>query len=154
MKIKKVNFNNKKKTIEIETRKGVLSLPFSKLDLVPLKKDKIKDAYVDPELGNQAITYVLESGKEDSVHLDVFLDYNKDPDYLRVLFLFRLTIEAQKALRESRLSKNEICRRLGTSPSQLSRLLDQTNQKKSVDKMLTLLAVLGLSVKPTFEQVA
>ena len=34
------------------------------------------------------------------------------------------------------------------------RLLDQTNNKKSVDKMLELLAVLGVNVKPDFEEVA
>ncbi len=37
-------------------------------------------------------------------------------------------------------------RRLGTSASQLYRLLDPTNYKKSVDQMLALLLVLGCDV--------
>jgi hypothetical protein len=154
MKINKVSLNNRKKTICIETKKGALELPFAKLDISPTEKNKIKEIFVDPELGKEAVTYFLESGVENSIHLDAFLEYNKDPDYLRMLFLYELTVKAQKAIRKTKLSKNEICRRLGTSASQLARLLDQANQKKSVDKMLELLAVLGINVKPEFEDVA
>ena len=154
MKINKVSLNNRKKTICVETRKGMFEYPFAKLDIRPTAKNKIREIFVDPELGREAVTYFLESGKENSVHLDAFLEYNKDPDYLRMLFLYALSVEAQKAMKKSKLSKNEVCRRLKTSASQLARLLDQTNQKKSVDKMLELLAVLGIHVKPEFEDVA
>ena len=46
----------------------------------------------------------------------------------------------------SKLSRREIIRRLGTSPAQLYRLLDQTNYRKSVDQMLSLLAALDCDV--------
>jgi hypothetical protein len=154
MKIKKVSLNNRKKSICIETRKGDFEFPFAKLDVRPTAKNKIKEIFVDPELGREAVTYFLESGVENSVPLDAFLEYNKDPDYLRMLFLFELTLKSQTEMKKSKLSKNELCRRLKTSPSQLARLLDQTNHKKSVDKMLELLAVLGVNVKPEFEDVA
>ena len=154
MKINKVNLNNRKKTICVETRKGNFEFPFAKLDVRLTAKNKIKEIYVDSELGREAVTYFLESGKENSLHIDAFLEYNKDPDYLRMLFLYELTVKAQKAIKKSKLSKNAVCRRLGTSASQLARLLDQTNRKKSVDKMLELLAVLGVNVKPEFEDVA
>ena len=45
------------------------------------------------------------------------------------------------------LAKREIIRRLGTSPSQLYRLLDQTNYRKSVDQLLRLLKVLDCDVQ-------
>lgn len=154
MKINKVIINNHKKVICIETKKGLLEYPFANLDVRPTLKDKMKEAFVDPELGNEAVTYRLESGKENSLHLDAFLEYNRDPNYLRMLFLFELTVKAQQALKKSKIAKNEVCRRLGTSPSQLTRLLDQTNHVKSVDKMLELLAVLGVHVMPDFEEVA
>ncbi len=154
MKINKVWLNNHKKTICIEISKGILEYPFAKLDVRPTPKNRIKELFVDPELGKEAITYFLESGRENSLHLDAFLEYNKDPDYLRMIFLYELTVAAQKAIKNSKLSKNEVCRRLATSASQLARLLDQTNHKKSVDKMLELLAVLGVNVKPEFEEVA
>lgn len=146
MKIRKVEVNNRKKAIEIETSKGTFSLPFSKLALKPTVHDKIQSIYVDSELDNRAITYALESGKEDSVHIDAFLDYNRDPDFMREITLHKLTIEAVKLFEKSGLSKHEITRRLKTSPSQLYRLLDPTNYKKSLDEMLRLLTVLGYRV--------
>ena len=60
--------------------------------------------------------------------------------------LYRLTLEAQKAVEDSPLSKREISRRLRTSPVQLYRLLDSTNYRKSVDKLLFLLQVLDRDV--------
>jgi hypothetical protein len=60
--------------------------------------------------------------------------------------LYKLTIEAQKRVDQSALSKREIIRRLGTSATQLYRLLDQTNYRKSVDQMLLLLCVLDCVV--------
>ena len=45
------------------------------------------------------------------------------------------------------MSKREVIRRLNTSPAQLYRLLDTTNHTKSVDAMISLLGVLGMSVE-------
>lgn len=146
MKIKSVSFNLRKKAFLVETVRGPLGLPFACLDLKPSKKDPIKTAYVDSELGNEAITYVLSSGKEDSIHLDIFLSYNRDPDYLRETTLHQLTIDALEQIKKSGISKHEIIRRLNTSPSQLYRLLDLTNTKKSLDEMQRLLAVLGCRI--------
>ena len=147
MKIKCVTANNRKKAIEIETAKGRLGLPFSHLRLKPTVRDRIAEIYVDSELGGQGITYRLSSGKEDSLHVDAFLDYNRDPDFLRNLMLHKLSVEAAKVLESSGLSKHEVARRLKTSPSQLYRLLDSANYNKSVDEMLRLLSVLGFEVK-------
>lgn len=145
-KIRAVSVNLRKKALEIETRGETLSLPFARLRLKPTAKDKIEKVYVDPELGGEAVTYVLSSGKEDSIHLDAFLDYNRDPDYLRDMTLHQLTVDALRLLEGSGLSKHELTRRLKTSPSQLYRLLDPANYKKSTDEMLRLLAVLGYRV--------
>jgi hypothetical protein len=147
MKIQNVAVNNRKKALDIETPKGAFSLPFSKLPLKPYAKDRIKNAHVDSELGGNAVTYVLESGKEDSVHLDAFLDYNRDPDFMREITLHKLTVDAVRLVKKSGLSKHELVRRLKTSPSQLYRLLDPANYKKSMDEMMRLLAVLGYRVE-------
>ena len=133
MKIKSVGANNRKKAIEIETAKGHLAIPFSRLELKPTLKNGITDIYVDKELASRAVTYVLASGDEASVHLDAFLDYNKDPDFLRNAALHQLTVEAVKLMKKSNLSKQEVIRRLKTSPSQLYRLLDPANYSKSLD---------------------
>ena len=60
--------------------------------------------------------------------------------------LHRLTLEARKRIAESPLSKREIVRRLGTSAAQLYRLLNQTNYRKSIGQVLTLLQVLNCDV--------
>jgi hypothetical protein len=65
---------------------------------------------------------------------------------LRDVLLYKLTIEAQKRVEASPLSKREIIRRLGTSATQFYRLLDQTNYRKSVDQLLSLLHVLGYDI--------
>ena len=98
-------------------------------------------------MGNNAVTYVLESEKEDSVHLDAFLDYNRDPDFMREITLHKLTLDAVRLVKKSGLSKHELVRRLKTSPSQLYRLLDPANNKKSMDEIMRLIAVLGYRVE-------
>lgn len=80
------------------------------------------------------------------MHVEQVLEYNRDPTYLRDLLLYRLTLEAQKRIDASGLSKREIVRRLGTSAAQLYRLLDQTNYRKSVDQLLSLLQILDCDV--------
>jgi hypothetical protein len=57
-----------------------------------------------------------------------------------------LTLEPQKRIAESPLSKREIMRWPGTSAAQLYRLLDQTNCRKSVDQVVALLHVLNCEV--------
>ena len=74
------------------------------------------------------------------------LEYNRDPNYLRDLILYKLTVEAQRRIADSPLSKREIIRRLGTSATQLYRLLDQTNYKKSLDQLVSLLQLLECDV--------
>jgi DNA-binding Xre family transcriptional regulator len=107
----------------------------------------VNDVFVDPELANEAFTYRLKQGGEGSVHIEQVLDFNKDPSYLRDLLVYQLTLEAQRRVAETSLSKREIVRRMGTSPAQLYRLLDQTNYAKTVDQLLRLLNVLDCDVE-------
>lgn len=147
MKIKSVRVNHHKKCLEVSTIKGDFSLPFSKLRLIPTPDNRFKEIYVDKELGNEGITYTLESGEEDSVPLDAFLDYNMEPGYMREAYLYKLTLMAEKCVEESRLSKREIARKLKTSPAHLYRLLNTANYAKTIDQMFKLLTVLGYDVE-------
>ena len=150
MKIKSVEINYHKSGLEVTTAKGRYFLPFLKLRLAPSSRNKIASIGVDKELGSQWVTYTLESGEEDSVPLDAFLEYNRDPEYFRTLVLHQLTVKAQKAVEASGLSKREIIRKLKTSPTQLYRLLDSANYSKTVDQMLKLLACVGIDVLSFF----
>ena len=146
MRIRSVASNNRKKAFIVRTSARTLELPYARVEPPPTSKDPIVRLLVDPELGHEAFTFVLRSGREASVHVDRVLEYNQDPTYLRDLLLYRLTLEAQKRVAKSPLSKREIVRRLGTSAAQLYRLLDQTNYRKSVDQLLALLQVLNCDV--------
>jgi hypothetical protein len=96
-----------------------LVFPFAQLEVPPTADDPIAKVYVDQELGAERFTYVLRSGGESTAHIEEVLEYNQDPDHLRDLPLYRLTLEAQKRIAATRLAKREIIRRLGTSPTQL-----------------------------------
>lgn len=147
MKIRSVSANNRRKAFEAITSKGAYVFPYAKANPRPTSEDAIVGLFVDPELGREAFTYALASGREGSVHMDQVLDYNQDPAYLRDALLYQLTVEAQKRVAASPLAKREIVRRLGTSATQFYRLLDQTNTHKSVDRLLALLHVLDCEVE-------
>ena len=146
MKIRSVSHNNRKRAFSVRTSAKTMALPFSKADPVPTMRDPISKLYVDRDAGGEAFTYMLHSGRTGTVHVEQVLEYNQDPSYVRDLLLYRLTLEAQKRMRTSALSKREIVRRLRTSAAQLYRLLDQTNYRKSVDQLLALLQVLDCEV--------
>lgn len=146
MKIRTVHLNNRKRRFEVATWRRSFAFPYACTEPAPSSSDPVVDAWVDNDLGREGFTYALASGKQGSVHVEQVLEYNQDPGYMRDLLLYKLTIAAQKRLEESPLSKREIIRRLRTSPAQFYRLLDSTNHRKSVDKLLLLLHVLDCEV--------
>lgn len=146
MRIRSVRSNNRKKVFEVRTSAKTLLFPYAKAEPGPTPSNRVKRVFVDEELGREGFTYELESGQTGTVHVEQVLEYNQDPNYLRDILLYRLTLEAQKRIDESPLSKREIVRRLGTSAAQLYRLLDQTNYRKSVDQLVSLLQVLECDV--------
>jgi len=146
MKIRSVRGNNHKKCFEVRTHSKVYPFPYAKADPPPTTADPLAGVTVDEELGREGFIYTLESGGQGTIHIEQVLEYNQDPGYLRDLLLYRLTLEAQRRVEESPLSKREIIRRLGTSATQFYRLLDQTNYRKSVDQLLNLLHVLDCDV--------
>jgi len=147
MKIRGVRANNRRKAFEVTTAGKRLLFPFAQLEVQPTAADPFADVYVDRELAAEAFTYVLQSGREGTVHVENVLEYNQDPDHLRDLLLYRLTLEARRRIAATRPAKREIIRRLRTSPTQLYRLLDPTNYRKSIDQMLRLLQVLDCDVQ-------
>lgn len=146
MKIKRVTVNNRRKAFDIATSRSAYSFPFAKLEVQPTSRNRVRDVRVDKELGGEAFTYILDSGDEGTVHIDHVLEYNEDPTFMRDLLLYKLTLEAQKRVRHASLSKRELIRRLGTSATQFYRLLDQTNYRKSLDQLLSLLHILDCEV--------
>lgn len=147
MKIRSVTPNNRRKAFLVKSSKQSFWLPYCKVDPQPTGTNPIVSVSVDQELGREGFSYVLESGNGGTVHSEQVLEYNQDSRYLRDALLYKLTVEAQKRVRASPLSKREIIRRLKTSPTQLYRLLDQTNYRKSVDQLLSLLHILDCEIE-------
>ncbi len=146
MRVRSVKHNNRRKAFEIRVSTRTFLFPYSKTEPRPTPEDLVARVFVDREIGQEGFTYVLESGQTGTVHVEQVLEYNRDPNHMRDLLLYRLTLEAQKRMDASPLSKREITRRLGTSAAQLYRLLDRTNYRKSVDQLVSLLQVLDCDV--------
>lgn len=146
MKIQTVTANNRRHLFEVRTRRQTLVFPYAKTDPAPSSDDRVSEAFVDPELGREGFTYRLASGVEGSVHIDSVLEYNEDPAYMADLALYRLSQQARARFEASGLSAREVARSLGTSPTQLYRLLDPTNYTKSLRQLMALLYLLGCDV--------
>jgi len=147
MKIQRVFTNTRKKCFVVETKGGTYEFPFSGLALKPSKQNPVAEVFSDPELAKEAFTYKLLDGKEDSVLIEQVAHLNRDPEVLRKHLIYRLSVEAQKELKHSGMSKRALSRRLNISPSHLYRLLDQTFCGKTVDQMIKLLLALGREVE-------
>ena len=147
MKIQNVVANNRRRAFEVHTRRGTYVFPYTQAEPIPSADDRIAEVYVDPELGRDGFTYHLSSGAEGSVHMDAVLEYNEDPAYMAELTSYRLTLEAKERFESSGLSAREVARLLGTSPTQLYRLLDPTNDAKSLKQLVSLLYLLGAEVE-------
>ena len=147
MKIRSATSNNRRNEFTVVTRSGATyTFPYSESDPCPNSDDRLIEVFVDKELGNEAITYILESGEEGSIHIEQILEYNKDPKYLAELLTYKLTLEAKEGIESSELSMRQIAKRLKTSVPQLYRLLDPVNTRKSMSQLVALLHVLNCDV--------
>lgn len=146
MKIRTVSYNNRKKAFEVTMGSRRYVYPYSRADRGVKPGEMVREVHVDEELGREGFTYVLDSGREGTVHAEQVLDYNEDPGYLHDALVYRLTVEARTRLEGSPLSRREIIRRLGTSATQFYRLIDPTNTRKSFGQLLALLHILDCEV--------
>ena len=148
MKISSVTADHRKREFRIQTATGQhLAYPFPQAGMEPARGTTISELYVDPELGEEAFTYALDTGQEGSVHIEQVLEYNRDPSYMADLVTYRLTLAAREALAESGLSRRYLAKRLNTSVPQLYRLLDPANSRKSMGQLLALLHLLNREVE-------
>jgi hypothetical protein len=148
VKVLRVVANHRKAQLELTVRSGrTYPIPYAKLDPRPTRNNRIRYVYVDPELANEAATFVLQSGEEGAAHIEHALEYNQDPTYLGELLTYQLTVEARRRIRSSGLSRRQLASRLHTSLPQLYRLLDPKNTRKSIAQLLSLLHALGCDVK-------
>lgn len=150
-KFKKVRFDNKKRVFNLEYTSGLkLACPYSALGI----RDKVVEAGPDPEVGCHSFYFVLSNGKKDYVPYDQPLHIAQNPEYVRETTLYEITKYLNGVIKKSKVSKRELARRLGTSLSQLARLLDTTNYKKELSRLIELAAILNYEFKWEFKRAA
>ena len=146
MTIETVTANGRKRAFEVETAKGTFPFPYANVDPTPSGKDPVISLGPDHELGNEAFTYQLQSGKEGSVHIDSVLEINRDPALMADLLLYKLSLAAKQQLARHAEPVRVVATNLETSPAQIYRLVDPTNYTKSFSQLVRLLNYLGCDV--------
>ncbi len=150
-KFKKVQFDNKKKVFHLEYTSGLkIECPYSALGI----QGKVTQAAPDNEVGGHSFYFVLNNGKKDFVPFDQPLHIVQHPEYVRRHTLYEVTKQLNQFIEREKVSKRELARRLGTSLSQLARLLDTTNYKKELSRLIELAAMLNYEFKWTFKKAA
>jgi len=148
-KFKAVEFDNKKRLFHLSYTSGLkVECPYSALGI----HEKVTDAAPDSESGDHAFYFVLESGKKDYVPYDQPLHIAQNPDYVKQDTLYKMTKAINEFIRKEKVPKRELARRLNTSMSQLSRLLDVTNYKKELSRLIEIAAMLNYEFKWKFKK--
>lgn len=152
MKISEVEFNNRRKVFIVHAQDAVYTFPYSKTEPEPTPGNYVQKVFVDEELGKEGFTYILVSGEEGSVHTDSVLEFTHDPDHMKEILLYNLTLALRRAIEESAISKRELIRQLNTSPSQYYRMLDPTNTAKSMNQMIKMFYTLDCDLEFVIKQ--
>lgn len=150
-KFKMVEHDNKKKVFRLEYTSGLkIECPYSALGI----KHAVVEATPDKESGRHSFYFVLENGETEYVPFDQPLHIVQNPEYVREQTLYEVTKQLNEFLKKSNVSKRELARRLGTSLSQLARLLDTTNYKKELSRLIELAAMLNYEFVWEFKKAA
>ena len=150
-KFKKIKFDNKKRVFHLEYTSGLkVECPYSALGI----RGKVIEASPDAEVGRYSFYFILENGKKEFVPFDQPLHIAQNPEYVKQRTLFEITKQLNRFIEREKVPKRELARRLGTSMSQLSRLLDTTNYKKELSRLIELAAMLNYEFKWVFKRAA
>ena len=150
-KFKKVTCDNKKRVFHLEYTSGLKTeCPYSALGI----HAKVVESVPDAETGGHSFYFVLENGKKDYVPFDQPLHIAQNPEYVREQTLYEVTKQLNEFIKKAEVSKRELARRLGTSLSQLSRLLDTTNYNKELSRLIELASILNYEFTWQFKKAA
>jgi diguanylate cyclase (GGDEF)-like protein/PAS domain S-box-containing protein len=141
-----VRANNRRRAFEIRAHGRDLVFPYGRLEPRPEDGDRVVEARPGDAADPSGFHYRFASGLMGTVTLERVRGYEEGPARRTEALLEKLTEEARRAIDRSDLSKREISRLLGTSTSQLYRLLDPAYRGKSAGQMLALLHALEREV--------
>lgn len=150
-KFRDVEFDNKKRVFRLEYSSGLkVECPYYGLKI----RGKVIEAAPDLEDGGHSFYFILENGKQRYVPFDQPLHIVQNPSYVKEHTLYQVTKQLNEFIRVEGVSKREIARRLNTSLSQLARLLDTTNYKKELSRLIEIAAMLNYEFKWEFKKAA
>lgn len=148
---KRVVFDNKKRVFRLEYTSGLrIECPYFSLGI----RRKVVDARPDPETGGHSFAFTLDDGTTDYVPFDQPLHIARNPEYVKEQTLYEMTKQLNEFIRREGISKRGLARRLKTSPAQLARLLDPTNYRKSMSRLVEIGAILNYRFRWEFEKAA
>ena len=146
-----VELDNKKKVFHLKYTSGLeVECPYSALGI----RHKVVEAAADSEAGQHSFYFILENGKKDFVPFDQPLHIAQNPEYVKEQTLYEVTKQLNEFIKKAKVPKRELARRLGTSLSQLARLLDTTNYKKELSRLIELAAMLNYEFRWEFKHAA
>ena len=150
-KLKKIEFNNRKKEFDVFYKSGQkVTLHFGQLGI----QSNLLAAGVDPESKGIAFFYKTETGAEDFVPYDIPLILAKDPDYLFQIEVEELTADIKKKMESKGITKKFLARSLGTSDIQIQRLLNADNPNKNFLQLNKIAHILGLNLSLKLQKMA
>ena len=147
---KKITPNYRRRVLEIMLREGAktrkYNLPFSALGKSDIHgKNRFASIAVDRELGDQAVSYVLQDGTKGDFPAD-FVLYHCDPTY-DWSPLNQLKRALKDKLDASHLSVRVVADALETSPSQVLRLLQEDKGSKQLIQLFRLADLAGYKIE-------
>jgi hypothetical protein len=147
---KEIKPNYRRNVLEITLREGrktkKYSLPFAVFgDKRIHSKNRFASITIDRELGNQAVSFVLEDGSKGDFPAD-FVLYHCDPTY-DWSPINQLKRALKDRLGASQLSVRVIADALNTSPSQVVRLLEEDKVSKQLVQLFRLAELAGYQIE-------
>jgi hypothetical protein len=123
-------------------------VPFVRMQPRPTRSNPIVEIGWEPDVGRHGPAYELKDGQKGAVLWDHALSVNDDPDYRARVQEHRLRAELQGMLREAASGKSvrQLAKQLGTSTSQVVRLLDP-DRGGSLDSLARALFKLGVDLE-------
>lgn len=149
-KFKQIRPNYRRNVLEIvlvEGRKAKkYSLPFAVFQNKKISsKNRFASITIDGELGNQAVSFVLEDGSKGDFPAD-FVLYYCDPTYdWSPINQLKRTLKDK--LGTSKLSVRVLADALNTSPSQVMRLLQENRVSKQFIQLIQLAELAGYQIE-------
>jgi hypothetical protein len=149
-KFKEIKPNYRKNVLEITLRDGKkiksYSLPFAVFrDVKISSRNRFTSITIDRELGNQAVSFVLEDASKGEFPADLVL-YYCDPTY-HWSPLNQLKSALKDKISTSRLSVRVIADALDTSASQVARLLQENKASKHIVQLIRLAELAGYQIE-------